>query len=173
MPLYLSRVFRGCLGLALAADPVNKRHKICMILYQLFIPHIIQYKNIADILPFSRHFVYILHRWKTLRRKNGQRVRIRWRRHFPQSFSKNNTILTTTWSFIRFLHWILNDAEQERIQTSHGAERGETRLLAESQPQGALYSSVPESEILPKRSFMMIFWLQWTSKRVKHAFGNV
>lgn len=96
-----------------------------MILYQLFIPHIIQYKNIADILPFSRHFVYILHRWKTLRRKNGQRVRIRWRRHFPQSFSKNNTILTTTWSFIRFLHWILNDAEQERIQTSHGAERGE------------------------------------------------
>lgn len=40
-------------------NPAYKRHEICMILHQLFIPHIIQYKNITDILPFSRHFVYI------------------------------------------------------------------------------------------------------------------
>lgn len=115
-------------------NPAYKRHEICMILHQLFIPHIIQYKNITDILPFSRHFVYILHHEKTLRRKNGQRVHIRWRSDFPQLLCKNNTILTMSWSFIRFLHWIFNDAEQERIQTSHGAAYGEDHVHAELQP---------------------------------------
>lgn len=91
-------------------------------------------KNITDILPFSRHFVYILHHGKTLRRKNGQRVHIRWRSDFPQLLCKNNTILTMSWSFIRFLHWIFNDAEQERIQTSHGAAYGEDHVHAELQP---------------------------------------
>lgn len=39
-----------------------------------------------------------------------------------------------SWSFIRFLHWIFNDAEQERIQTSHGAAYGEDHVQAELQP---------------------------------------
>lgn len=116
-------------------NPAYKRHEICMILHQLFIPHIIQYKNITDI---SCHSVDILSTSyiteKTLRRKNGQRVHIRWRSDFPQLLCKNNTILTMSWSFIRFLHWIFNDAEQERIQTSHGAAYGEDHVQAELQP---------------------------------------